>query len=312
MGFELLVLLLLAVALLIWLRKPTSAAGRQRIRVNGAWRSYWVHRPHAGPSPAPVLLCFHGGRGRIDRLRSSGIVEAAQRNGFVVVFPEAPGGWIDARPERGTSRADLDFVDALLDRLRITQGGANRFYALGVSNGGMFVHRLAMEQPGRFAGFATINASIPAAAVRGLPPPGPPVAIMLVFGRDDHLMPWAGGRIPMGRRPGRGVGGFVISAEETLEYWLRRNRAHGEPTTRRMGGEHGPVEVRDYAAAPTGAPVRFVNIAGWGHQWPRWRGDADGNGAFDISDVVCEFFTKRPTVRPILEGEPARVRLEGG
>ena len=310
MGFELLVLLLIvAAALLMWRRSTTPAAGRQRLAVNGSWRNYSVYRPRGAIPSAPVLLCFHGGLGRVDRFqRHSGIVEAAERNGFVVTFPEAPGGWIDARPERGESRRDLEFVDALIDRLRLSEG-STKFYAVGTSNGGMFVHRLAMERQERFTGVATINASIPAAAVRGLPPSGPAVPIMLVFGRDDHIMPYGGGRIPQGRRPGMGVGGLVISAEETLRYWLRRNRADGEPTTQRMAD--GRVEVRDYAPIPTGAPVRFVRIAGWGHKWPRWRGEANGAGGFDISDVIFEFFTRQPVVRPVVEAEPARIRLGG-
>jgi polyhydroxybutyrate depolymerase len=310
MGIELVLALILVFAALLWLRRLWPAGGRQRIRVNGVWRSYSIHRPSSARGKAPVLLCFHGGLGRVDRLRrQSGIVEAAERQGFVVVFPEAPDGWVDARPERGGSRRDLEFVEALLARLRSSERG--KFYALGVSNGGMFVHRLAMEQPKEFEGFATILASIPVAALRGRPAPRPAAPIVLVFGREDRIMPFTGGRIRQGRRPGMGVGGLVASAEETLQYWLRRNFAGGAPTVRRMGGEDGPVEVRDYAPAPTGAPVRFVSIAGWGHKWPRWDGGAERNGAFDISDVIFDFFTMQPGAPTVREAEPVRVRLGG-
>lgn len=308
MGIELALVVVVVAALLVWVARRSLTAGRQRIRVDGAWRSYTIHRP-SGPraANAPVLLCFHGGLGRVDRLeRQSGLREAALRQGYIVVFPEAPDGWIDARPERGGSRRDLAFVEALVNRLARAEGEPTRFFALGVSNGGMFVLRLAMEQPQRFAGFATVLASIPAAALRS-PAAGPPVPIALVFGRQDRIVPWAGGGVVMARRRRIGVGGTVVSAETTLEYWLRRNRAQYEPSIRRMGGAGSPVEVRDYAAAPGGAPVRFVSIAGWGHRWPRWTSD-NGSGGFDIADVILEFFAAPPNTEPVVPAEPVRVR----
>ncbi len=242
--------------------------------------------------------------------RQSGITEAGLRHGFVVVFPEAPGGWIDARPERGGSERDIAFIEALLDRLRRTEG-ANAAFAIGVSNGGLFLFRMAMERPLRFAAFATLLASIPAAALRGRSE-GPPVPVALVFGRDDPLMPWSGGRIPHGRRPGMGVGGIVVPAETTLDYWLTRNHARGTPIVRRTGGGDNPVEIRDYGpTTPAGAAVRFVAIDGWGHQWPRWPGDAPGDPGFDIADTIFEFFAAQSNGAPASDHKPVRLRLGG-
>ncbi len=298
---------------LIWLRQPSPGLGRRRrIRVDGVWRSYTVHHPaNAGSTKSPVLLCFHGGLGRVERLRDhSGIKEAALRRGFIAIFPEAPDGWVDARPERGGSRRDLVFIEALLDRLRNKDGETGKVFALGVSNGGMFVFRLAMAQPQRFAGFAAVLASIPAAGLEA-PPECPPAPAVLVFGKDDPLMPWSGGRIPQGRRAGIGVGGIVVSAQATLEYWLNRNHARRDPTVRRTGGEGSPVEIRDYPATPGGAPVRFVSIDDWGHEWPRWADDAECPGAFDIADVILEFFSGQPSIAPVHDVQPVRVRLGG-
>lgn len=300
---EAVIVLILVVLLLVWLRRKGPARGRQRIQVDGEWRSYTIDRP-TGSQPTKLLLCFHGALGHPRRLREhTGIREAALRRGYTVVFPEAPGGWFDARTERGASRRDRRFVEVLLGQLHRTEGRGLAAFALGVSNGGMFVQRLAMEEPQQFAAFATLLASVPVAALRAAPS-GPPAPIALVFGRNDRIVPWAGGVLAMGRRPG-----IVAPAETTLDYWLRRNRSRKEPIVRRIGDGAPAVEIRDYPALPMGAPVCFVGIDGWGHRWPRWAGDADGTGGFDIADVIFEFFGDLSAAGPAAEAGAIRIRL---
>jgi polyhydroxybutyrate depolymerase len=279
-------LFVLGVAMLvaIWLlsRRHSGLVWRT-INVNGSERRYLLHASDEGSRQKPLLICFHGGFARVESLaKRSGIAEAGRRQGCMVIFPEAADGWIDARPERGGSARDIDFVDALLDSLvRKNQIDAERVFALGISNGGLFVFRLASDRPRRFAGLATALASMPIAAVS--PVSGPPVPIAMIFGRRDRVM-WEGGRLA------RGVG-EVASAHVARRFWLKRNNTQPVPRLQRRVSAGRQIDVEDYAARPGGAPVRFVCIGNWGHHWPSWNPGLAGNSdTFNAADLIMEFF----------------------
>jgi polyhydroxybutyrate depolymerase len=279
---------LLAVLWLLWQRwRPVRW---HTINVNGLERRYILRSSNRRARQRPLVICFHGGAGRIENLAEhSGIAEAALGQDWIAIFPEAKDGWIDSRPERGGGPRDLDFVDALLDSLvRSDRIDPSRVFALGVSNGGMFVYRLGYERPQRFSGFATVLANMPVAGLSA--PPGPPVPMAMIFGRLDPITPWAGGTILRG--PQLGVGGEVVSVADTVRFWLMRNGNYPVPQTRRVVSAGHTVEVEDYSAAPRGAPVRSVTIGDWGHRWPRW-GNASSapSDTFNATDLIMEFFS---------------------
>jgi polyhydroxybutyrate depolymerase len=280
-------LVVVGVALLvaIWLlRRRGGGLVWRTINVSGVRRRYLVRPSDVGLNK-PLLICFHGGLARTELLAEhSGIAEAGRRQGYMVIFPEAEGGWIDARPERGGSTRDIDFVDALLDSfLSKKQIDAERVFALGISNGGMFVFRLASERPARFAGLATALASMPPATL--FPVSGAPVPIAMIFGRKDRSM-WEGGTLE------RGVG-EVASADATRRYWLKRNNVQPIPRLQRRVSAGRQIDVEDYAARSGGAALRFVSIGDWGHRWPLWKRAPDGSpDPFNAADLVMEFFSQ--------------------
>lgn len=297
-------LLLLFLLLVVWLRIRARTGRRFRLprfgrrpsttiqfSVGGSSRIAEVLLPINSKAGAPLLLCFHGGLGRLQRfVRSSGLAPSGIARGYVVAFPAAPGGWVDGRPEKGDSTEDLEFVDALVEQL-VTQHGVGRaqIFAVGVSNGGMFAQRLATERPHLLAGAASIVASTPAAIARQVGD-GPPVPFALLCDTNDQIMPWRGGAILSSRT--LGVGGQVISAEQARDLWVHRNFASDNPAKAHIPGPSGfSADIYDYPAGVDGAPVRFVAINGNGHGWPRWSGGAAAK-PFDAGDVVLDFFDK--------------------
>lgn len=288
-------LLILAAIFLILLflwRRPTRLDW-QAIDVNGVERRYLLRITDRRARDRALLLCFHGGRAQVELLaRRAGIAEAGERQGCLVVFPEARDGWIDLRPERGGGTRDIDFVDALVDRLvSSNQVDPCRVFALGISNGGQFVFRLGCERPDRFAGLATALSNLPVAALSWQSAPAVPIA--LIFGRHDRIMPWEGGRLRRG--PGLRAGGEVLSAPDTVRFWVERNGAARQPQQRQIFSAGRRIEIDDYASGQGGgAPVRSVTIGNWGHRWPRWEAATSARAdRFNAVDLVMEFFAGR-------------------
>ena len=288
-----LIVIAAAFVVVLWLLwRPRRPVRWLTIDVNGVQRRYFLCTSDPSARHQPVLFCFHGGLARVDMLvRSSGIAEVGLRNGYAVIFPEAKDGWIDSRPERGGSTRDLDFVDALLDALIASELiDASRMFALGISNGGMFLYRMAGERPMRFAGIATALANLP--IVEKSAGAGAPIPITMIFGRQDRIQPWEGGKLARSTKLGLGVGGEVVSAEATLRSWLKRNRAEGTTRRRRMVSAGRPIDIEDYPAAPDGAPTRYVTVGNWGHRWPCWGDNVSmTSDDFNAANLLIEFFS---------------------
>jgi polyhydroxybutyrate depolymerase len=301
-----LILLVLGIWIGSFFRRPPES-GKQTIEVDGEQRTYYIEWPARLRGDHPLLLCFHGGLGSAEFFqKQTRSFASAVAKGYVVVFPEAPEGWIDARPERGGSRKDLDFIDKLLDHLLLEpEIDPTRIFGVGSSNGGLFLFRLAVEKRQRFAGFASALAQLPVETLEDVPPA--PVPILLSYGRRDFIMPFEGGDILKSKNIG--VGGNVISAAATLDLWIERNRTFPVPKVSYLGNEPRLVEVRDFAPQPGGAAVRYVEIQNWSHRWPRWDADPEkGIAAFDIADLILDFF--QPLSLPqerleMLEAAPA-------
>lgn len=294
----LLLILVVILLLFLWARRRQRLGRPFQLRrrlprltvdVRGRPRTAHVQGPPGNRRGAPLLIALHGGLGRVERfMQGTGLPKRARDHGYAIAFPVAPDGWVDGRPEKGTGTEDLDFIAALIEAM-VTKHGIDRrqVYALGVSNGGMFVQRLATERPDLLAGAASIVASTPAAIAREVAS-GPPMPFALICDRNDDIMPYEGGEIRRGATIGHG--GEVIPVEDARAVWVERNGAGGPAQTRTITGPEGfRAELTDHVPMGHGVPVRFVAVSGSGHGWPRWPGYR-GATAFDAGEIVLEFF----------------------
>ncbi|MHA6326655.1 CE1 family esterase [Roseivivax sp. CAU 1753] len=236
----------------------------------GRERSYFVDPATTG-SGRPAVLVFHGGEGDGRKAQQvSDLTSYARQQGFTAVFPNSPGQqWNDGRATTASGIDDVGYTRALVSDLRTRFGtDTSRVFASGISNGGMFVQRLACDAPDLFRAYAVVAANMPA-DLSGRCRTGQPQPMIFFNGTDDRLMPFGGGAIPTSRLMGLGVGGNVLSNVQTRDFWAGANSC-GAPTSTPQEdrvNDDTRLQLIRYECA-SGASLRFYLIEGGGHTWP--------------------------------------------
>jgi polyhydroxybutyrate depolymerase len=271
------------------------------IRHGGRDRTFRVRLPpgYDGTSPLPLVLMFHGGGGSGRQLeeRSSRMNPVADRERFVVVYPDGSGAvrtWNAGGccPPATSPPAvdDVGFVRALLDHLEAeTCIDRRRVFASGMSNGALFSHRLACELADRIAAVAPVAGPemSPTCA------PGRPVPVMHIHGSDDGHAPWDGG-------VGCSLSGVSFrSVPETMERWRTRNGC-GVAAARVLAEGDGVCD--GYTGCAAGGETVLCRVEGGGHSWPggeppREIVDCPSDGrhstTFHASEQIWRFFSRQ-------------------
>ena len=118
----------------------------------------------------------------------------ADREHFIVAYPQAfERSWADGRNDTSAEKQGVDdvgFAKAVIEDITTKQTlDRSRVFATGLSNGAIFIHRLACEAADTFAAIAPVLgavAKITAASCR----PRLPVAVVAVQGRADLDYIW--------------------------------------------------------------------------------------------------------------------------
>lgn len=256
-----------------------AAAGAQRaagdrtieLTVGGARRSYRLHVPTGSGAAAGralvILLHGNGGTGA-GMARLTHFDAVADSAGLIAAYPDGiDRSWADGRGVTDADRKhvdDLAFLEAMVDDIaRHVAVDRHRVYLAGISNGGFMAQRAACDRADRYAAVAIVDALLPD-SLANVCRPSRPIAVMLMVGTDDPLVPFDGGEVRGGR-------GRVRSATETSWFWARVNQCGAaRPTVsypdRARDGT--TVSMLRYDACAGGSGVRMVRVDGGGHTWP--------------------------------------------
>jgi len=267
----------LVVAVVFWAGGITAARAEQpeSLVVNGLERTYRIHVPTTLPSgkPAPLVLVFHG-RATNGWMTSylTKFSRLADQEKFIVVYPNGlHHNWNDGRPPE-VSKSHRDkvddegFIKVLIEHVASRYAiDPRRVYAAGISNGALFAHYFAGRNPELVAAIACVAGNLPQPFDQSFDPKFP-VAVLVINGTSDPIVPFQGGDISPGAR------GKVLSTHETIKRWITKNRC--KPDARSF-----PIPDRDPADGcdPVGyqwpqggfnSEVVFVKVHGGGHTWP--------------------------------------------
>lgn len=276
---------------------------RESLMHDGGRRDYAIHIPPTPTGgPRPLLLSLHGAGGSAEiSARATGWADKADREGFVVAFPEStrldpsrpvaflsnPSFW-NAGTGIGFPAAvdDVGFLRALVGVIkRRTPIDPDRVYAAGFSNGAAMAMRLAVEAPEEFAAIAAVAGHLWVRDRRPTPVPG----LIYIAGDADPMSPWEGGRFttPWGRK-------FTSPpVRETYELWASWLGPH----ERRIEARSDGVTLERFGPDAAGAKVHVHRIGGCGHVWPGGpavlaeRITGPLTDKLNATEVIWEFFS---------------------
>lgn len=246
----------------------------------GLLRTYRVYcPPNLQPGElAPVITCFHGGAGAAkSAINNYGIVEEAERRGWIAVFPEGTGvltgtGLFGLQTWNGggccgfAEDNDIDdvgfFADLLDDLAARYPANLEQVCSTGMSNGAIMTYRLAVERPDLLAAVAPVAGTLETAA------PNVPIPVLSIFGLLDQNIPFEGGM-------GTGAAGYSFGDQaSTLVPFLQSNAAEGIQLVL-----ENPTALA--WVAPGQATTAYYLALDGGHTWP-----GSSGSPFNPSDPV--------------------------
>jgi polyhydroxybutyrate depolymerase len=242
-------------------------------------RFFRVHvpeRPELGPA-APLVLAFHGSGQTGDQLRTmSGLDQAADSAGFIVVYLEAAqGAWDIFGALQFLGLDELGYVREVIERVeRRSVIDRSRIIAVGISNGGVMSQQLGCKLADRLAGFVAVAASLPKIMANECAP-SRPVSARYILGTEDTFFPVGGSSV-------------LLSVDGTMEAWAAINGCSGtraRAVRPDLVADGTVVYQSMYAPCRGGTRVELDSIVGGGHTWPGAANPGGGGLGLTSSDI---------------------------
>ena len=259
---------------------PPDAGGTVPPDANGA-----VPPDAGGTVPTGIVIALHGVGGRGADMRSIGLEPLAAAQRVVVAYPDALGGaWNDGRPGAdpvlpGAAVDDIRFLRLLIAQTAAATGaGGGRVAVVGFSNGAVMAGRVACDLADGVAAVALVAGTAGQGFERSCRPAAP-LAVLVVAGSGDRIVPYAGGRVPDWGVRKRG---FVAGVDDFVAFWRAQSGcASSQPVPAGVG-----VSAVRGVDCRAGAGVVRYRVNGGGHEWFR-------PPALDTTSVIWDFLARR-------------------
>jgi polyhydroxybutyrate depolymerase len=246
-----------------------------------------------------LVVVLHGGGGNAaSAISMTGMSDEADREGFLVAYPDGSGRAGDRRLtwNAGTCCGvaldqgvdDVGFVRALIAALRRELDvDPDRIFVTGLSNGAQLAYRLGCELSDTIAAIAPVSGSL---AAPNCAPPQPVSAAIFHGTADQHIL-YDGG-VPRVQDDWHARDDPPVSS--AVAFWVAHNTCPPTPLREQTGNV-----VRDtYADCTDGTAVVLYTIVGGGHAWPGGqRGTPQGDAparAPSATNEMWQFFVRHP------------------
>lgn len=238
----------------------TCYSQRDQIQVNDQNRSFITYVPKAIDSTKaiPLVFNFHGGgMSALEQMFYTEMNESAETHGFIVVYPQGiKKDWnVGFEMDYDGGSDDVGFIKALLSQIKKKyQIDETAIFATGLSRGGFFTYRLAVEMPETFAAIAPIGAPMPNQVQQRHKSQGK-VAVLLAQGDADAIVKFNGKETA------------YLSAQQTIDHWIQHNQISNQTRTEHFNNVDDGTEVI-IKTNKGKADVVLIQIKNGGHTWP--------------------------------------------
>jgi polyhydroxybutyrate depolymerase len=273
-----------------------SGTVERSVTVDGVERAYRVHVPARLTRPAPLVVVLHGGGGNGSQVeQQTGFTTTADREGFVVAYPDGSGRTRLRTWNAGTCCAyardqrvdDVSFTRAMLDAVA-TEFPVDpaRIHVTGFSNGAMMAYRLGCELTDRIAAIAPVSGALNTEPCT----PSRPLSVLHIHGTADQHVPITGGP------PLRDVPGTPpwqnTSLAYAMDFWAQHDGCPAPATKTSQGS----VTTTALGPCASGTEVVQVVVDSGGHAWPGGTNSRDAADdpppAPDANAVIWAFFAR--------------------
>jgi len=274
----------------------------QSISVNGVNRTYDLYVPstYTCESSEPLLIDLHGALLSKENQRDvSKFNLVAEKEGFIVVFPQALNHFIPAPVNKSgaswynddvSPQESLDLFSALIEEMGSKYNiDANRVYVTGFSLGGIMAYSTACDMSEKIAAIGVV-----AGRMDELAPTCEPtrvVPVIHIHGTDDQNVPFSGT-------------GDLGSIQGSIDFWVDLNTCDLTPSESDLPNSNtddaSTVSEYKYQNCEEGSTIEFYVISGGGHTWPgssaQYFKNNPGLGAVNkdiqASEVIWEFLSQ--------------------
>lgn len=277
------------------------------------WISH-ISKKYDGKISVPLVINLHGAGGSAESAKnSSGMNNHSDKEGYIVVYPEATGKkilgkvsgyWnVDVDLGRNTDTRgvnDVGFINKIIDEMsskyKIDQ---KRIYVTGLSRGGMMAYYLACQPNSRIAAIAPVSSTFvnnPALCETGRSIP-----VIHFHGTADRVLPYNGGYSDKSLPDLLQNNFFYLSAKNSVEVFAKKNNC---PMKQQVVYTKGNVSCSAYNGCPRQGNVVLCTVRGGGHTWPGgsyeiksdlWKNlVGEINRDISANEIMWEFFKAHP------------------
>ncbi len=263
----------------------------------GVERIYLLYVPsqYDRAKPLPLVLMLHGfGGTAANAIRETGWSAKADREGFIVAYPQATRpderaapnlrtngtAWNDGSGRFHSSERSIDDVAFIRTVIERTQKefsiDAKRVYVTGFSNGGSMTFRIGNKLADRVAAIAPVASASWADTLS----PVRKLSMLYITGTKDPLNPLEGGVPRLAFKKQSDDGKAKRAVEAQIAQWVS---ALGLPSSASSDETVNGVRRQVFGSPKTTPQVEYITVEGLGHIW------AGGE------NVLPEFVVGKPT-----------------
>lgn len=251
-----------------------------KVMAGGMERTFVYHVPKKLKGRPKLIMGYPGTKmtaGLMQVFTGHEFDELADRdeNAIIVYLQGYKSNWNDCRkvapyPSKKLNIDDVAFTKEVIAYfVKKYDIEEKEVFAVGFSNGGGMVMKLAKLKPEWFKGFAVIGTNLPEDSNNDCTAVNQPVSLIYINGEEDPIVPFKGGRVTL---DGEDFG-IVKSAEETFNYWLEVSKCNRKEDNVKVfydpkSPQKATAYLYNYSSSTTGKQICFIRIVNGGHTIP--------------------------------------------